>query len=567
MTPWDTLGIKPTNDIRAIKKAYSVKLKTTRPDDDAAAYQQLREAYEAAQWLAQHAFVTVQEDASESVVTGVEAPASAETPIALMAEPSPPEPPAPIVAAPFTVEEVSPELVQGPTVERLLQTCAAILEQGGGVHFVRMWPGLQQQLEDIPIAAHQEANRGFAGFVVQHGVPVEVLIALTRHFQWGLDYRVETQLGPQLSMALQAVLQQAHVHAALNPQPDPADTWPLALARLADQGRARWMYLVSLCLDHSTRQQVLQCPPLRMHALGASQKAAGAAAGAAAVGGFCQALLLLVLFILGALGLHAPSGSSRGVVELLFTGFWVALLLALHSYLYREFPDLDRWWPALRQWLSGLDGRLLSRVGAPAAVVLALASSEEWWRLWSMDWVLPLAPAYFVVWLLLPTETHAWRKLFLPTFVVLLVGVSGLFPQWSHATVLSIAFGWALAAHLVASLRAQAFESAYQSFVKLHFLRERPLLFIGVKFIGVAWLLFVLLCLPLLLFRLCAQRGALYAQVALVGGVLLSGTAGTAWLLAATVGAVFALELVQWGLQKLAGWGLHQLSKGPRSAL
>ena len=46
MDCWQILGIEPTNDERAIKRAYAKQLKTTRPDDDAAAYQRLREAFD-----------------------------------------------------------------------------------------------------------------------------------------------------------------------------------------------------------------------------------------------------------------------------------------------------------------------------------------------------------------------------------------------------------------------------------------------------------------------------------------------------------------------------------------
>ena len=42
---WTVLGIAPTADLVAIKKAYAARLKRTRPDDDAAAYQALRDAY------------------------------------------------------------------------------------------------------------------------------------------------------------------------------------------------------------------------------------------------------------------------------------------------------------------------------------------------------------------------------------------------------------------------------------------------------------------------------------------------------------------------------------------
>ena len=48
MSFWQVLGIEATTDLPAIKKAYASRLKHTRPDDDAAAYQSLREAYDLA---------------------------------------------------------------------------------------------------------------------------------------------------------------------------------------------------------------------------------------------------------------------------------------------------------------------------------------------------------------------------------------------------------------------------------------------------------------------------------------------------------------------------------------
>ena len=46
MNCWHILNIPPTGDERAIKRAYAKLLKTTRPDDDAAAYQALRQAFD-----------------------------------------------------------------------------------------------------------------------------------------------------------------------------------------------------------------------------------------------------------------------------------------------------------------------------------------------------------------------------------------------------------------------------------------------------------------------------------------------------------------------------------------
>jgi hypothetical protein len=46
--PWQTLGVEPYADKRAIKRAYAKKLKSVRPDDDPEGFQRLRAAYESA---------------------------------------------------------------------------------------------------------------------------------------------------------------------------------------------------------------------------------------------------------------------------------------------------------------------------------------------------------------------------------------------------------------------------------------------------------------------------------------------------------------------------------------
>ena len=69
---WEILGTEPTGDERALKRAYAKRLKVTRPEDDPAAFQELREAYE---YALRHAHLFAgQLPEAEPESTGAEVP-------------------------------------------------------------------------------------------------------------------------------------------------------------------------------------------------------------------------------------------------------------------------------------------------------------------------------------------------------------------------------------------------------------------------------------------------------------------------------------------------------------
>lgn len=69
MNVWAILGTRETSDEREIKRAYARTLKVTRPEDDPQAFQELRDAYEAALRFARHAAEAGEDEEDADPVT------------------------------------------------------------------------------------------------------------------------------------------------------------------------------------------------------------------------------------------------------------------------------------------------------------------------------------------------------------------------------------------------------------------------------------------------------------------------------------------------------------------
>ncbi|MFG6486502.1 hypothetical protein ACG04R_07470 [Roseateles sp. BYS78W] len=193
---WALLGIEPTTELGAIKKAYALKLKTTRPDDDAQAYQALRGAYERAQAWVKWRVQELMEPAPNE-------PAAQATP-----EPLPPAaaPPPPAQALTPSID-VLQELPRAPTPQELVADVEQQRLRCGAMALAQHLPALLQALNEVPVGQAEATSRAFAQWVLRHDdVPLDVLAALAAQFGWRGDYRAERALGADLSAALQTEL-------------------------------------------------------------------------------------------------------------------------------------------------------------------------------------------------------------------------------------------------------------------------------------------------------------------------------------------------------------------------
>jgi hypothetical protein len=207
---WARLGLdEPTADLKVIKRAYAARLKQTRPDDDAEAYQALRQAYEWAQ---------------EWVRWEAQTPPSPQTAPAPAGEGDAPAPagggdvPAP--AGGGEVPAAAGEAVLSPherddwvfTPESLVERTLAVWRGEGAEALLAHWPSLRAGLEALPLSALPEASARLAEMVIHvHGLPDGFVLALDRHFGWREDFRTARLIGPQRTLALHAALEERFV--------------------------------------------------------------------------------------------------------------------------------------------------------------------------------------------------------------------------------------------------------------------------------------------------------------------------------------------------------------------
>lgn len=497
MGAWTVLGIAPTADLVAIKKAYAARLKRTRPDDDAAAYQALRDAYE---WAQQHARrAAAQESVLQAVAQLLDVDADADTgtdariPLPVAAEPrDPPARPVPPPQSPLN----SPQEMAAPdhiSPGELAHSTLRYLRTAGPQALVAGWPILRGELDKLPLSERAEACNWFAQLVIDTpDMPLPYAKALSGYFGWETDFRAAQWLGPQRAEALRDQLvnlgQAPYVEEEVRRHYFEIEYYGKLVSVLA-----KWrLYLFAILAPSRIARLWGELEPGQRYALGVPKPPLHTLAEhAMEMGWFLRSLLVIVLAVV----LVAGEEASMVIWPLRFMLAGVAVFwgMPLMRYAYRVFFVFKVYFHALagpRWFVPGQQlphGLVWSRVHTLATVGFACllvatgqcAAGESglWPAAWGnpfTGWWLALLMVLTLVGLFLPALPATIASPVFPAILLLCIVSTRALPWFAHLPITAFYVGgaWFMACCLAHTLYGDAIESAWYAFKETNFNRR-----------------------------------------------------------------------------------------------
>jgi len=465
MNAWSILGIAPTEDVRAIKRAYSVKLKTCRPEDDAEGFARLRTAYEMVLARAEH--MARQRAAQAAREAEAEPPATGEDALPVPATAESVSSPAPIVAAPVLAAP-APPAASAPSVGPMIATtqamrapralAAEIIAQanqyeqsrGLGVLAFTRWLAAHPALVSLQI----KQATGHALLAVLAGgasAPQSAVRALSEFFSWDdpLERRRLAQAGLNLD-AVAARLELGDLQQWVKSGLARKDVQARRLERICRAGdRGLGVWWLALAGVERFRPLLTLNHVLKQHPYRAVEQYLGASTMR-----FWQ-------------GMYAQVPNRRqwlqGIGQPLLLGMLCTLLLALVLLLTQQDQGVD--WRAafasvatLTLFLTVWNGARLAgrwiKFGAPPAWRERLAHTRRWLGFAPLHWrLLPWACALLVPAWYWPASWSTWPYAIVMCALLMLQARSG----WAIvAALIASACGVAILGSMLADQQAQA---------------------------------------------------------------------------------------------------------------
>lgn len=536
---WHTLGLEAAHaDIVAVKRAYALKLRVTRPDDDPDAYQRLREAYERAQ-----AELRWRREQEAVPLPGPAAAAGPATP----ADPVP-HPPTVVALQPREVAVYAPDRQPGhPNADgaphwidpgELARELVAHWKQRGDDALLDAWPALAHHLDQIPLALRGESNRWFAELVLQNqDLPPDFVARLAQHFAWGQDFRVEQMLGYERAERLRELLRQDHIVPIRDPavlaQYQDLFTFDALLSSArTNLGRRIKAWCFATIAHPSLAQRGTATPPLMLNAMGLDM-ANVPRLRAALVRVFWLRIALATLLLSAtppATDADAPPWFLRFIGLAVGLGAALVVLLTASKLLsaVQTPPDRDsrrrRWFQRHRDTPLLMAGVAVGFILAWALATVAYLNVGEDWRATHPEllilWAALIAASTVVVW----PSGRPWELLMLPvaslaaiSLTQMLAGTGGAFAGVPAAGL------WLVLCHAALVLRGEAIMSAYRRPWLL--LRPRAwwgwlLLAVAIKAVAGLVVVALVLTLPLSLMVIAAVYGFGLPLTAIAAAVL-----------------------------------------------